>query len=113
MVADVKLMPDGPKVGPNPHHEAEKLIPAILLSHLYGLDNSTLYWFANQGPKTISRWTLGLIEVFLKTMKVEFMDVPGRDEPQVCFEDAVLFSGISSILEVVMLAYVRFVVVSF
>lgn len=97
MVADVKLMPDGPKVGPNPHHEAEKLVPAILLSHLYGLDNSTLYWFANKESKTISQWSLGLIEVFFKTMKVVFMDVPGPDEPQVCFEDAVLFSGIASI----------------
>lgn len=96
MVADVKLMPDGPKVGPNPHHEAEKLIPAFLLSHLYGLDNSTLYWFANRNPKTISQWSLGLIEVFYKTMKVVFMDVPGSDEPQVCFEDAVLFSGLTN-----------------
>lgn len=93
MVADLTLMPDGPRVGPNPHHEAEKLIPAILFSHLYGLKNSTLYWFANKEPKTISPWSLGLIEVFQKSMKVEFLDVPASDEPQICFEDAVLFSG--------------------
>lgn len=98
MVADVKLMPHGKKVGPNPHHEAEKLIPAVLLSHLYGLRNSTLYWFAHRDPKTISRWSLGLIKVFLETMKVEFMDVPGPDEPQICFEDAILFSGIVSLV---------------
>lgn len=96
MVADVKLMPHGKKVGPNPHHEAEKLIPAVLLSHLYGLRNSTLYWFAHRDPKTISRWSLGLIKVFLETMKVEFMDVPGPDEPQICFEDAILFSGLTN-----------------
>jgi len=48
------------------------------------------------GPENDLPWSLGLIEVFLKTMKVEFLDVPGLDEPQVCFEDAVLFSGIAS-----------------
>lgn len=96
MVADLTLMPDGPRVGPNPHHEAEKLIPAILFSHLYGLKNSTLYWFANKEPKTISPWSLGLIEVFQKSMNVEFLDVPASDEPQICFEDAVLFSGLTN-----------------
>ncbi len=93
MVADVKLMPNGPNVGPNPHHEAEKLIPAILLSHLYGLENSTLHWFTSTDPSTISEWSLGLIKVFQQTLRVNFLNVPNDHEPQVCFEDAILFSG--------------------
>ncbi|KAH8947219.1 hypothetical protein BDL97_11G028500 [Sphagnum fallax] len=96
MVADVKLMPNGPNVGPNPHHEAEKLIPAILLSHLYGLENSTLHWFTSTDPSTISEWSLGLIKVFQQTLRVNFLSVPNDHEPQVCFEDAILFSGLTN-----------------
>ena len=96
MVADVKLMPDGPNVGPNPHHEAEKLVPAILLSHLYGLQNATLHWFTSQDPSTVSRWSLGLLKVFRESLAVKFLNTPGAGEPQICFEDAILFSGLTN-----------------
>lgn len=93
MVADVKQMPNGPNVGPNPHHEAEKVIPAVLLSHFNGLRNSTLHWFTSTDSLTLSRWSLGLMKVFERTLKVSYLDVPPGDEPQICFEDAILFSG--------------------
>ncbi|KAL2642234.1 hypothetical protein R1flu_009821 [Riccia fluitans] len=96
MVADMKMMPAGPHVGPNPHHEAEKIIPAILLSHLYGLNSSYLYWFTVPIPSVTSRWSLGLLDAFSEGLKVKFLDVPGLDEPEICFEDAILFSGVTN-----------------
>ncbi|BBN01539.1 protein MpGT61.2 [Marchantia polymorpha subsp. ruderalis] len=96
MVADMKMMPAGPHVGPNPHHEAEKIVPAILLSHLYGLNNSSLYWFTDPVPSITSRWSIGLIAAFADGLEVKFMDAPDAGEPEVCFEDAILFSGVTN-----------------
>lgn len=93
-LTDLKQLPVGKEgVGPNPHHEAEKVIPAVLLNQRYGLGNSTLYWFAE--PSTISAFTLGLLEAF-PGLGVEYLKFPGEDEPPICFEDAVVFSGITS-----------------
>lgn len=97
MVADLKMMPYGANIGPNPHHEAEKLIPAILLSHLYGLNKSTLYWFADPAdPSTLSRWSLGLAAAFSRELNVKFLNLPGPEDPSICFEDAILFSGVTN-----------------
>ncbi|KAI5069393.1 hypothetical protein GOP47_0015694 [Adiantum capillus-veneris] len=96
MVADLTLMPTG-KVGPNPHHEAEKVVPAILFSQLSEFRNSSLYWFANPNdPLMISKWSLGLLDVFSKDLKVEYMPPVGKEEPPVCFEDAILFAGLTN-----------------
>lgn len=80
MVVDLKFMLDGLRVGLNLYYEVEKLILVILLLYFYGLSNFILYWFVNQDFKIILLWLLGLIEVFLKIMKVEFLDVFGFDE---------------------------------
>eukprot|EP00249_Psilotum_nudum_P004238 c17778_g1_i1 orf=398-1918(-) len=96
MVADLTLMPTG-KVGPNPHHEAEKVVPAILFSHLYHLGNSTLHWFADPtDPLMISKWSLGLLEVFSDDMKVQFLPPVAANQPPICFEDAILFTGVTN-----------------
>jgi hypothetical protein len=93
-LTDLKQLPVGKEgVGPNPHHEAEKVIPAILLNQRYGLGNSTLYWFAD--PSTISAFTLGLLKAF-PGLGVEYLKFPEQGDPAICFEDAVVFSGITN-----------------
>ncbi|MCO5567807.1 hypothetical protein L7F22_021503 [Adiantum nelumboides] len=93
MVADLTLMPTG-KVGPNPHHESEKVVPAIIFSQLSEFRNSSLYWFANPNdPLMISKWSLGLLDVFSEDLKVEYMPPVAKGEPPVCFEDVILFAG--------------------
>mgnify|MGYP000633243269 FL=1 len=96
MVADLTLMPTG-NFGPNPHHEAEKIIPAILFSQLKEFKNSTLYWFADPtDPKMISKWSLGLLEVFSDDLNVKYLSPVGRNEGSICFEDVILFSGVTN-----------------
>ena len=96
MVADLTLMPTG-KVGPNPHHEAEKVIPAILFSQLKEFKNSTLYWFADPtDPTMISKWSLGLLKVFSDELNVKYLSPVGRNEASICFEDVILFSGVTN-----------------
>ncbi|GLJ05345.1 hypothetical protein SUGI_0016590 [Cryptomeria japonica] len=96
MVADLTLMPYG-KAGPNPHHESEKIIPAILMSQLYDLKNATLYWFANpRDPTSISVWSKGLLKVFASQMKVEYLRPAMVDESPICFEDAIIFASMTN-----------------
>lgn len=96
MVADLTLMPHG-KAGPNPHHESEKVIPAILMSQLYSLKNSTFYWFADPyDPTSISMWSKGLLKVFASQMKVEYLHPVVADEFPICFEDAIIFAGLTN-----------------
>lgn len=96
MVADLTLMPTG-RVGPNPHHEAEKVVPAILFSQLSEFKNSSLYWFADPNdPLMISQWSLGLLDVFTNDLKVEYMMPVAKDQAPICFEDAILFTGVTN-----------------
>lgn len=96
MVADLTLMPTG-KVGPNPHHEAEKVVPAIVFSQLSEFKNSSLYWFADPNdPLMISKWSLGLLDVFSEDLSVEYMPPVGKGHPPVCFEDAILLTGLTN-----------------
>ena len=96
MVADLTLMPTG-RVGPNPHHEAEKVVPAILFSQLQQFKNSSLYWFADpHDPLMISKWSLGLLDVFSDDLRVMYMSPVGKDKPPLCFEDAILFTGVTN-----------------
>lgn len=94
MVADLSAMPTGWK-GPNPHHDSEKVVPAILISHQYGL-NSSFFWFANPNdPFMISKWSLGLVETFSKDMKTEYLNPVAKNEAPICFEDAILFTRLT------------------
>eukprot|EP01018_Ginkgo_biloba_P021788 Gb_03294 [translate_table: standard] len=96
MVADLTLMPYG-NAGPNPHHESEKVIPAILISQLYTLKNSTFYWFADpHDPTSISMWSKGLLKAFASQMKVEYLHSAVSDESPICFEDVILFAGLTN-----------------
>ncbi|GBG61527.1 hypothetical protein CBR_g22324 [Chara braunii] len=87
LVADERFMP---YKRPNPHHEAEKLIPAILLVQKYGLRDSSLYWFASYD--TLSPWAKGLLSALDFEASVTFLPLPGDNDSPVCFEDAILFS---------------------
>ncbi|KAJ7553400.1 hypothetical protein O6H91_06G096500 [Diphasiastrum complanatum] len=96
MVADLKFMPFRSKfVGPNPHHEAEKLIPALLLAQFHGVKGS-LYWFGSSDPTMLSRWSTGMIDAFSSVLKVLFLKAPAANQPPICFEDAILFSGLTN-----------------
>jgi hypothetical protein len=119
MVADLTLMPTG-KFGPNPHHEAEKVLPAIIMSRqLQALENSSLYWFADpHDPLMISQWSLGLLDAFSEHLHVEFLSLPpkkkpppppesmhqhlqqpvGRfdEPPMICFDDAILLTTMTN-----------------
>ncbi|KAH7405215.1 hypothetical protein KP509_15G061100 [Ceratopteris richardii] len=96
MVADLSFMPIG-NVGPNPHHEAEKVIPAIIFSQLTEFQDSQLFWFADPiDPLMISKWTLGLLNVFSEDLKVKYVQPVAKGEEPLCFEDAILFSGITN-----------------
>lgn len=96
MVADLTLMPAG-EFGPNPHHEAEKLVPAIVLSQLSEFENSSLYWFADpKDPLMISKWSLGLLDVFSEDLRVEYVSPVAKGQPPMCFEDAILFARLTN-----------------
>ena len=89
MVADQRYLPYG---RPNPHHEAEKIIPALLMQQkLRELLNSTLYWFSYQ--QDLSEWARGFLKATGMDISVKFMQFPKQDEESICFEDAVIFSG--------------------
>ncbi|KAH7315205.1 hypothetical protein KP509_21G039800 [Ceratopteris richardii] len=96
MVADLTLMPTG-RVGPNPHHEAEKIIPAIIFSQLSEFQDSRLFWFADPNdPLMISKWSLGLLDVFSKDLKVEYLQPVAKGDSPICFEDAIVFAGVTN-----------------
>ncbi|KAI5082780.1 hypothetical protein GOP47_0002523 [Adiantum capillus-veneris] len=89
MVADQRYLPYGK---PNPHHEAEKLIPALLMHQkIKELANTTLYWFASQNE--LSKWAVGFMQAVGMEGIVQFLELPKKDEAAVCFEDAVIFSA--------------------
>lgn len=89
MVADQRFLPFKK---PNPHHEAEKLIPALLLSSLMKerLKNISLYWFSSKNET--SNWTKGFIAANDMEGMVRYLELPKEREAAVCFEDAVLYS---------------------
>ncbi|MCO5590684.1 hypothetical protein L7F22_044658 [Adiantum nelumboides] len=89
MVVDQRYLPYGK---PNPHHEAEKLVPALLMHQkLKGLTNITLYWFAS--PSDLSEWAVGFMRAVGMDGIVQFLELPKKDEADLCFKDAVLFSA--------------------
>ncbi|KAH7365104.1 hypothetical protein KP509_18G009200 [Ceratopteris richardii] len=88
MVADQRYLPYGK---PNPHHEAEKLIPVLLMYQKFGeLMNMTFYWFSSVND--VSKWAAGFMKAVSIGRIVRFLDLPKNDEPAICFEDAVTFS---------------------
>lgn len=89
MVADQRYLPYGK---PNPHHEAEKLIPALLMQQkLKGLINTTLYWFSSRHD--LSEWAAGFLKATGMDSTVHFLELPKKKEAGMCFEDAVTFSA--------------------
>eukprot|EP00250_Pteridium_aquilinum_P007099 c16892_g1_i1 orf=160-1506(+) len=93
MVADQRYLPYRK---PNPHHEAEKLIPALLMhKKLKGLINTTLHWFSS--PSELSEWAAGFMKATGMDSFVHFLELPRKDEPAVCFEDAVTFSAATNL----------------
>lgn len=96
MVADLTLMPHGNAV-PNPHHESEEVIPAILMSQLDSLKNSTFCWFTDPyDPTSISMWSKGLLKVFASQMEVEYPHPMVADEFPIFFKDAITFAGLTN-----------------
>lgn len=87
IVLDQRFLPAGK---PNPHHEAEKLIPAVLLKQFLN-QTANLQWFASQSD--VSVWGKGLLTAFGLTEKVRFHNLPVHKDDSICFKDAVLFSG--------------------
>jgi len=85
LVLDQRFLPAGK---PNPHHEAEKLIPALLLKQFLN-QSANLQWFAS--PSDVSVWGKGLLTAFGLT--VRFHNLPVDKDDSICFKDAVLFSG--------------------
>lgn len=89
MVADQRFLPYGK---PNPHHEAEKLIPALLMHQkLKRLVNTKLYWFSSRSE--VSQWAIGFMKATGMDSIVQFLELPKKDEVAVCFEDVVIFSA--------------------
>ncbi|KAG0556223.1 hypothetical protein KC19_11G036200 [Ceratodon purpureus] len=87
LVMDQRWLPAGK---PNPHHEAEKLIPAILLKQFLN-QSANLQWFA--AKMEVSRWGKGLLSAFDLTGKVRYHALPIHKDDSICFKDAVLFSA--------------------
>jgi hypothetical protein len=87
LVMDQRWLPAGK---PNPHHEAEKLIPAILLQQFLN-ESANLQWFA--APTDVSRWGKGFLAAFGLTGKVRYHSLPTRKDDSICFKDAILFSA--------------------
>lgn len=88
MVADQRYLPYGK---PNPHHEAEKLIPALLMRQTSRLSSSRLYWFSTK--QDLSVWATGFLKAVSMKLEVQFLDLPEQHEAAVCFEDAVVLSA--------------------
>lgn len=86
LVADQRFLPAGK---PNPHHEAEKLIPAVLLKQFIN-QSASLQWFASKAD--VSVWGIGFLEAFGLQNKVRFHELPMHKDDSICFKDAVLFS---------------------
>jgi len=92
LVADQRYLP---YKKPNPHHEAEKIIPALLFLQHYEQSNHTLYWFSR--PDEISEWGKGLLEAFSMQTNVKYVEFPDKKNGTVCFEDAIVFSAGTSL----------------
>ncbi|KAH9311209.1 hypothetical protein KI387_026244, partial [Taxus chinensis] len=88
LVADQRYLP---LHKPNPHHEAEKIIPALLFKKNHQEFNHTFYWFST--PSEVSEWGKGFLEAFNMQTKVKYMNFPVRKNSTVCFEDAIVFSA--------------------
>ncbi|KAL2643849.1 hypothetical protein R1flu_011436 [Riccia fluitans] len=84
-VADQRFLPYNK---PNPHHEAEKIIPALLLAKTFG---TPLRWFANHTE--ISKWARGFLEAFGMEERVHYLTLPAKRDAPVCFRDAILLSS--------------------
>lgn len=91
LVMDQRWLPAG---RPNPHHEAEKLIPALLLKQFLN-QSANLQWFA--AKMDVSRWGKGLLAAFGLTGKVRYHELPIHKEDSICFNDAVLFSAMTHV----------------
>ncbi|XP_024517584.1 uncharacterized protein LOC9651963 [Selaginella moellendorffii] len=87
MLADQRFLPYHK---PNPHHEAEKLIPATLLAHHHLKNSTMLYWFAS--PADVSDWAKGFLQAMAMEDKVEYLQLPQQHHESICFQDAILFS---------------------
>ena len=88
LVLDQRFLPRGK---PNPHHEAEKILPAMFFKQLNG--SATIHWFAAE--KDVSIWGRGLLQAL--EQKVRYQELPTRADDSICFYDAVLFSGPTSV----------------
>lgn len=88
LVADQRFLP---YKKPNPHHEAEKLIPAILFTRNQKDSNHTFYWFS--APDEVSEWGKGLLEAFNMHKRVKYIDFPKKKNSTICFEDAIVYSA--------------------
>lgn len=82
-VADQRFLPFNK---PNPHHEAEKLIPAVLSERTFG---TKLHWFSTRDE--VSEWGRGFLLAL--GMKVRYMTLPPREDDSICFHDAILLSA--------------------
>lgn len=85
LVLDQRFLPAGK---PNPHHEAEKLVPAYLLKQFLN-KSANLQWFAS--PNDVSVWGKGLLTAL--DLPVRYHTLPIHKDDSFCFKDAVLFSG--------------------
>lgn len=92
LVADQRYLP---YKKPNPHHEAEKIIPALLFLQHYEQRNHTLYWFSRSDE--ISEWGRGLLEAFGMQKNVKYVEFPDKKNGTVCFQDAIVFSAGTSL----------------
>lgn len=84
-VADQRFLPYNK---PNPHHEAEKIIPAVLLARQF---HTKLHWFSNQAE--VSKWATGFLEAVNMTKDVVYLNLPAKRDVPICFHDAVLLSS--------------------
>ncbi|CAM6094654.1 unnamed protein product [Calypogeia fissa] len=89
-VADQRFLP---YKKPNPHHEAEKLIPAVLLERKFG---PTLHWFSTR--EEVSEWGKGFLLALGMEKKVRYMNLPSREDDSICFHDAILLSAPTNLL---------------
>ncbi|KAJ7534226.1 hypothetical protein O6H91_13G084700 [Diphasiastrum complanatum] len=88
LVADQRFLPFNK---PNPHHEAEKLIPATFLVQHYEAENITLYWFSQK--EEVSDWANGFIKAVEMENSIKYVDLPRKHESPICFKDAIVLSA--------------------
>ncbi|XP_057852338.1 uncharacterized protein LOC131062646 [Cryptomeria japonica] len=88
LVADQRYLPSRK---PNPHHEAEKIIPALLFTQSQQEHNHTFYWFSS--PSEVSEWGKGFLKAFNMDKKVKYTKFPDGKNSSICFDDAIVFSA--------------------